>query len=153
MAHRAPHGCRHGRGAVRATTALATLIDRHRGRVAVLLVIAAGLYFTIAFGNQAWRANQLQAQVDGQRAAIAAITGERSDLEAQQAALSGDAYDGYAQRVARRDLNLANPGETLILVHWESPPPSTRTNQTEAAPSPAPEQPNWRSWLDIFSGD
>lgn len=135
------------------TATLTGFVERHRGRMAVLLVMAGWLYFTVAFGNQAWRANQLQAQVDGQRAAIAAITNERGELESQRAALSGAGYDAYAQRVARRDLNLANPGETLILVHWEQPPMTTALVQPSAVAPPPTDEPNWHSWLDLFFGD
>lgn len=135
------------------TATLTAFVERHRGRMAVLLVLAGWLYFTVAFGNQAWRANQLQAQVDGQRAAIAAITGERGELESQRAALSGVGYDAYAQRVARRDLNLANPGETLILVHWELPPLDHATSKLETVTSQPADEPNWHNWLDLFFGD
>lgn len=113
--------------------------------------MAGCLYFTVAFGNQAWRANQLQAQVDAQRAAIARAQADRVELEAQHAALSDDGYDRYVQHMARRDLNLANPGETLILVHWEQSG-APQTSSTTTAP-PAQNEANWRDWLDAFFAD
>ena len=133
-------------------TSIAALVDRHRGRIAVLLIMAGCVYFTIAFGNQAWRANQLQAQVDAQRAAIARTQDDRADLETQQAALSGDGYNRYAQRIARRDLNLANPGETLILVHWEHGASPLVSAPGDAVPA-SRDSANWRNWLHAFFGD
>ena len=97
---------------------LASAIGRNRGRIAIALVLAVWLYFVIAFAEQAWRANELQAEVDAQRTAIAEMDRENAELETELDRMSSAAYYEYVQEIARRELGLANPGETVYLVRW-----------------------------------
>jgi cell division protein FtsB len=123
----------------------------HRTRIAMLFVLIVAVYFLVAFAEQAWRARQLQSQAAQQRAAIAVLDNENVALRAQLDDYATDAYIDYVQQRARRDLNLANPGETVLLVGW-APPQTT----PEVAPPPATKQddrPNWQQWLDVFSED
>lgn len=124
--------------------------SRNRGRIAILMVMLVWLYFLVAFGEQAWRANQLQAEVDAQRTAIQDMQRENAELREEVNRLDSPQYREYVESVARRDLNLANPGETVLLVRWEG----TSRSAAEPAPTPQPassEKPNWRQWLDLFS--
>lgn len=126
-------------------------LDAHRGRIAILFVLCVAVYFLIAFGEQAWRAQQLQAQVREQQASIARLDRDNAVLRDEQAALAGESWSAYVQARARRDLNLANPGETVLMVRWSAP-------QGDAVSTPAPDVvkddiANWRQWLNIFSGD
>lgn len=134
-----------------ALDAARTILQRNRGRIAILMLVLVWGYFLIAFGEQAWRARQLQADVDAQRASIANLAEQNVRLQAQADRYASDAYYSYVQAVARRDLNLANPGETVLLVRWEQ-------DGTQSVPqeSPSPtedDRPNWQRWLDAFSGD
>lgn len=126
-------------------------LRRNRGRIAILMLVLVWGYFLIAFGEQAWRARQLQEDVDAQRESIAALSRENARLQEQADLYASDAYDDYAQAVARRDLNLANPGETVVLVRWQvqAQPPEAQEPAVEPA---EPERPNWKRWLDAFSG-
>ncbi|HLT18029.1 MAG TPA: septum formation initiator family protein [Thermomicrobiales bacterium] len=123
------------------------LISRNRGRLAMAVLLVACVYFLVTFATQAWRANRLEAEIAGQRAAIADIRRENAALATQAAMLNSPAYAGYVERVARRDLGLARPGETVLLV----------PRQQAAVPTPAPtEQPqpderqNWQRWIDAI---
>lgn len=129
----------------------AGLFERHRGRIAILFVLCVAVYFLLAFGEQAWRAQQLQARVDEQRAAVSALDEENVALRDELATYETAAYDSYLQARARRDLNLANPGETVLMIRWqgESAAPASAT----ATAASDDERPNWRRWLDIFAGD
>jgi hypothetical protein len=60
------------------------------------------------------------------------------------------AYADYVQSRARRDLNLANPDETVLLVRWGVRPTAPEGDQASAAS--ADERPNWKRWIDAFSG-
>jgi cell division protein FtsB len=130
--------------------ARATLM-RHRSRIAIIMLVLIWGYFLVAFGEQAWRARQLQEDVDAQRESIAALARENTRLQTQADLYASDAYIDYVQGIARRDLNLANPGETVILVRWQQPPGSLDAEELSTEP-PEPERPNWKRWLDAFSG-
>jgi cell division protein FtsB len=130
---------------------LEDLFQQYRSRIAILLVLCAVVYFMVAFGEQAWRARQLQGEVSELNAAITRINHENSDLQQQIDAYNAGGYDDYVQARARRDLNLANPGETVLLVHWDNPPASAAA--TSSTQEPHQRDPNWKRWLKIFSGD
>ena len=135
-------------------SALATLpnvFSRNRGRLAIVCLMLAAAYFVVAFGEQAWRARQLQAEVNQQQAALVALDHEHDTLQAQVNRYATDSYFTYVAARARRDLNLAKPDETLVLVHWgprvAAPPP------TSSPSVPAAEKPNWQRWLELFGAE
>ncbi len=127
-------------------------LTRHRGRIAILMLVLVWGYFLIALGEQAWRARELQEDVDGQQAAIAVLATENAALQAQADRYATDAYLDYAQAIARRDLNLANPGETVLLVRWEAGQAQADTLDV-SSDTDTGQRPNWQRWLDLFSGD
>lgn len=122
--------------------------EQHRGRIVILFVLAVVIWFLLAFAEQAWRARQLQAEAAQQRAAIAAIEADNAALQARLDVYSTDAWLVYAQARARRDLNLANPGETVLMVRWGPRQPGGPT--AEPTPAADPDPPNWRKWVDVF---
>ncbi len=130
---------------------VADLFNQQRNRIAILLVLFIGVYFMVAFAEQAWRARQLQAEEASLGGAIAKIESDNRALRAELDSYSAGAYTAYVEARARRDLNLANPGETVLLVHWQNPPPPSAAQP--AAPKKPADEPNWRRWLDIFAGD
>ncbi|MFN3337052.1 MAG: FtsB family cell division protein [Thermomicrobium sp.] len=118
-----------------------------RNAVVVALSFAIALYFVVAFGQQAWRARQLETQVAERRVALAELVTERDALARQLSQLEGDAYRAYVERTARRELNLAYPGETVLLVQWRETTPAA----PPATPTPLPTvEPNWARWLDVL---
>jgi cell division protein FtsB len=135
-----------------ALSALPATFSRQRGRLAIVCVIVAAAWFVVAFGEQAWRARELQAEVDQQHSAIVALDREHATLQAQVNRYATDAYFTYAAGRARRDLNLAKDGETLLLVHWGPPDTAAAARAPTPVPTPAPAQPNWRRWLELFGG-
>lgn len=127
------------------------IIARHRSRITILLVLCVVVYFLVAFGEQAWRARQLQAEASQLQSEIARLDTENAALQTELGTYATDAYRDYVQSRARRDLNLANPDETVLMITWTDPPPAAATATTEQT---APErEPNWTRWLDVFSGE
>ncbi len=111
------------------------------------LGVAIALYFVVAFGQQAWRARELEAQVAEQRRALAAIVAERDARAQELSELEGTHYRAYVEQAARRELNLAYPGETVLLVHWRA------SSSPVVTPTPVPTptlRPNWLRWLEIL---
>lgn len=127
-------------------------IERFRGRLVVLVVLIAAVYFVAAFGEQAWKVRQLRAEVAERHAAIAALEVKRDALKKQVAVYSSDQYLAYVEQIARRDLVLSHSDETTLLVHWldapdASPAASPSSTSTEATES------NWHQWLDLVAGN
>ncbi len=118
-----------------------------RNAVIVALSFAIALYFVVAFGQQAWRARQLEVQVAERQAALAELVAERDALARQLEQLEGDAYRAYVERTARRELNLTYPGETVLLVQWREVTPTALAVMPTPLPTP---EPNWARWLDVL---
>lgn len=127
--------------------AAATFLQ-HRGRIAILMLVLVWSYFLVAFGEQAWRARELQAELDREQASIAALARENEKLQAQVDRYASNGYLDYVQAIARRDLDLANPGETVVLVRWQD---QGSPQEAEEPPPPVDDRPNWKRWLDAFS--
>lgn len=127
-------------------------LTRHRGRIAILMLVLVWGYFLVAFGNQAWSARELQADVDAQEAIIADLSQENAHLQEQADRYASDAYLDYVQSVARRDMNLANPGETVLLVRWEGEQNQADTLSATEEATPDTRS-NWQRWLDLFTGE
>jgi len=134
-----------GRRDLRAT------FEQNRSRIAILFVLVVVTWFLLAFAEQAWRAQQLQAEAAQQRDTIAAIEAGNAELREQLDVYETDAWLDYAQSRARRDLNLANSGETVLMVRWGPRQPGTVTETT--APTVEREPANWRKWLDVFTSE
>lgn len=125
------------------------LWDENRGWIAILFVLCVVIYFMLAFAEQAWRARELQAEAQLQRDAIARIERENDELREQIAVYQSPAYVDYVESRARRDLNLAHPDETVLMVRWGA---RAESDEAPAASTPEPEQkPNWKRWLEAFS--
>jgi len=123
-------------------------LTRMRGRLVIVLVLIVGAYFLVAFGEQAWKARQLDAEVAERQAAVDDLTARQQALQSQLQEYSSDHYLAYVESTARQDLNLSRPGEKVLLVRWQgaaSPTPSSPT-----ATSKPPEPANWDKWLQLF---
>lgn len=120
-----------------------------RGRIMIGFVLIVGMYFVLSFGEQAWRAQELEADVAERKAEIRDLEQKRDSLEQQIVTYNSDQYDTYVAQIARRDLNLAYPGETVMLVRWNEAPKDAINED----PAPEPDNPssNWQRWLDIFT--
>jgi cell division protein FtsB len=125
--------------------------ERHRSRIVILFVLVVVTWFLLAFAEQAWRARQLQSEAAQQRAAIATIEAGNAELRDQLAVYETDAWLDYAQARARRDLNLANPGETVLMVRWGPRQPGAA--EQPSAPASDSDPANWRKWVDVFTPD
>jgi cell division protein FtsB len=120
-----------------------------RGRIMIGFVLIVGMYFVLSFGEQAWRAQELESDVTDRREEISELRQKRDTLEDQIAMYNSDQYDTYVAQIARRDLNLAYPGETVMLVRWNTPAPEAV--EVEPDPESTPTPPNWQRWLDFVT--
>jgi cell division protein FtsB len=120
-----------------------------RGRIMIAFVLIVGMYFVLSFGEQAWRARELEDEVAQRQAAITELETKRENIEAQIAEFNSDKYEPYVAQIARRDLNLAYPGETVMLVRWGEAPAETQPEESE--PEPDEPAPNWKRWVDFVT--
>lgn len=120
-----------------------------RGRIMVGFVLIVGMYFVLSFGEQAWRARELEEDVAQRQAEITELETRRENLEQRIADYNGERYETYVAQVARRDLNLAYPGETVMLVRWDEAP--SEPDPVEPAPVAPEPDPNWQRWLDFLT--
>ncbi len=127
------------------------MFDQYRSRIAILFVLVVVTWFLLAFAEQAWRARQLEAEASQRRTAIAAIEADNVELREQLEVYSTDAWLDYAQSRGRRDLNLANPGETVVMVRWGPRQPGNLNE--DPAPTTEADPANWRTWVDVFAPD
>ncbi|CCF86012.1 FtsB family cell division protein [Nitrolancea hollandica] len=127
-------------------------IERFRGRLVVLVVLIAAVYFVAAFGEQAWKVRQLRAEVAERQAAIAALEVKRDALKKQVEVFSSDQYLAYVEQVARRDLGLSHSDETTLLVHWLDAPDASPATSHSPTSTESPES-NWHQWRDLITGN
>lgn len=120
-----------------------------RGRLMVAFILIVGMYFVLAFGEQAWRSRELDAEVASRHAEVTVLQSRRDNLQTQVANFRTERYNTYVEQVARRDLNLAYPGETVFLVRWNPAPEESPVEETE--PERSEPVPNWRQWLDFLT--
>jgi len=131
-------------------SAVGVTLARMRGRLVIAFVLLIGAYFVVAFGEQAWKARQLEGEVAERQAAVDDMQAQHQALQSQVTEYSSDRYLTYVESAARRDLNLSRPGETVLLVRWQGATQATPTPQaTEESPQPKRET-NWSKWLSLF---
>ncbi|TVR73902.1 MAG: septum formation initiator family protein [Sphaerobacteraceae bacterium] len=130
-------------------TSISEWLGPIRGRIMIGFVLIVGMYFVLSFGEQAWRAQELESDVAERKAEITELRQKRDSLEQQIQAYDSDQYETYVAQIARRDLNLAFPGETVMLVRWnEAPTPAVENEPEPEADGPPP---NWQRWMDILA--
>lgn len=123
--------------------------EHNRGRLVIVVVIVIGLYFIVAFGQQAWRARALESRVSEQQSELATMRSNKDKLQDQLDLYQSSQYQNYVQQIARRDLNLSQPGDTVIIPHFTAVPAPAATSTTHQSDTKAPPS-NWRHWLDLF---
>jgi cell division protein FtsB len=124
-------------------------LRRMRGRLVIVLVLIVGAYFLVAFGEQAWKARQLQGEVAERQSAVNDLTAQKQQLQTQLDQYSSDQYLSFVEQKARQDLNLSRPGEKVLLVRWTGSATPIPAAAATATPEPA-HKANWDKWLDLF---
>ena len=122
-------------------------LGRNQRRVAILVLLLVCAYFIVIFGEQAARANRLEAEIDQQRSSIAAIREENARLAVRAEQMNSPAYNAYVEQVARRDLGLARPGETVVIIPRQASIPRTTV---ESPADPGVSRQNWQLWIDAI---
>jgi cell division protein FtsB len=127
-----------------------TWLEPLRGRIMTGIVLLIGLYFVLAFGEQAWHARELEAEVGAREADLTALQLRRDDLQERVTTYNSEAYLIYVEQAARRELNLSYPEETVVLVRWAAAPEPPAHDASESTVS-RPEQSNWQKWVDFLA--
>lgn len=143
-----PRAARQGRAAWQRYLAFGRRVVGAGLTALVLLLFVGGL------AEQRWKEETLRAQVVREQEVVAATEARSAELRDQLAAVNPDAYRTAIEAMARRQLGLAYPNETVVLVRWTEAGQATVTAPTvePAATASPPPLPNWRRWARFFSG-
>ena len=112
-------------------------------------ILYAVILFQIGLIVSLVRGMQLSLQ---SKARIADLTATKQKLEHEQQQLVEQQQNVqspyYLEQVARDELHLARPGETVVII------PSDQQATFSASPAPQVilEKPNWLAWWDVLSG-
>ncbi len=130
---------------------------------AIVLGLSATVLIAFVAGvvEQRWKEEALRAQVEAGAVELRAAEARNEELRRQFAASDPDAYRAYVEDVARRQLNLGYPDETVVLVSWNDSPPGAQQVTTTPAARPAAALPenearpatNWKRWLRFLRGE
>src|SRR5438067_6537640 len=154
-----PLGRRHGpatpwrerRASLRLAAGLTLAVGQRLLVFALALAVLAA--FVAGIVEQRWKERALRDEVDARRTALQAAEARNASLRDRLAASNPEAYRAYVEDVARRQLNLGYPDETVVLVAWNDPPgggaPAPAVATAPALPRPAP---GWKRWLHAILG-
>ena len=134
--------------------ALGAVALLRRGLVVILALAILGL-FAAGVVEQRWKEARLRDQVAAQQGELQAAADRNAALKEELAGTSDEARRAWAESAARRELNLAYPGETVYLVNWTDPaakPAPAAQPAPQSTPPAAPAESNWRRWWRILSG-
>ena len=130
---------------------------------AIVLGLSATVLIAFVAGvvEQRWKEGALRAQVEAGAGEVRAAEARNDELRRQLAASDPDAYRAYVEDVARRQLNLGYPDETVVLVSWSDPPPGANQAPTTSPATSATAPPenearpatNWRRWWRFLVGE
>jgi cell division protein FtsB len=119
---------------------------RRGAMVGVVLGVVA--LFAAGLVEQRWKESQLREQVAAEQAELRVAEERQAVLKEELAATSDEARRAWIEMTARRQLNLAYPGETVYLVNWTEPPAGTTA---AAQPTPEAEAPESKSnWQKVW---
>lgn len=125
-------------------------VARHRSRIVLVVLLLVAVYFLAAFGEQALRIRELQAQTQDLATSNGRLRDENSVLSDQLAQWDAGGYLGYVEGRARRDLLLARPDEQVIAVRWHEPAVLVVPQQQTVEPEETSA--NWKQWLNVLTG-
>jgi cell division protein FtsB len=113
------------------------------------LVLGVVALFAAGVVEQRWKESQLQAQVAAEQAELRTLEERQAKLKDELAAASDEAKRAWVEATARRQLNLAYPGETVYLVNW-TPPPGGASPAAQAAPEVATKPESTSKWERVW---
>jgi cell division protein FtsB len=141
-----------GRPARRAAYGALRLLRRG---ATVALVIGVLSLFAAGVVEQRWKESQLREQVAAEQAELQAAQARQAALKEELAGTSDEAQRAWVEATARRQLNLAYPGETVYLVNWTPPPggavPSAQP--VAAATEPVATKSTWQKVWHFLVGE
>ncbi len=86
--------------------------SKYRVKKRFLLFLGLLVYVAICFGQQFYRLNNLDKEIEGYLQVKNELIKEQEELKAEIALLENKSY---IERIAREDLGLIKPGETLLV--------------------------------------
>ena len=131
-------------------------------KLMVVLLIGVLVTFLALFLLQSLQIQKVQAEYDQKKSELAGVQARTDALQDHLDFYKGPGYLLYVEKVAREALNMAKPGETVVLTVPDdststASAPTDNSNSTTTAVSPvsapAPAKSNWQNWLGFFVGN
>ncbi len=124
-------------------------------RLGILLLIAFCLIFISSYTNRLVQKAQIDQEIQEWDQRIAEAEEQQLELLQELAYVQSDAY---IESAARNDLDMARPGDTVLMVmdNANIPPQPVVTQPDTVEVTKQPENntsPNWLQWITIFVGD
>ena len=129
--------------------------EKRNPRLLIFMLIGLCILFVISYASRRIENSRVQAEVIAMDSDIAQSQRNQAELEAQLEFVESDAY---VDQVARNELGLAKPGDSVIIVLPAIENPSAEqdvedANSLATAPQASTDLPNWRQWLQLFTQD
>lgn len=131
------------------------MYSSRRLRIILILMIVLCGVFAYSYGSRLAERNSLEAAIAAKEIRIAAARDRQAELIDEQQRI--DSPD-YMDRIARDDLDLALPGDKVVVV--VKPTPAAPGDAAQAAVEPASKRPTapgdvpvWQQWVVFFTDD
>ncbi len=121
-----------------------------RARVILLALIALCLLFVVSYTGRLVQRSRLQAEIQQWEERLAQEQARQLELQAELTYVSSA---DYVDEVAREELEMVRPGDTVIVVLEGTPIPTPTVTPTPAPATMAPETssaPPWKQWWGLF---
>lgn len=128
-------------------------LHRTTMRLVAWVLAAFAVYLMVLFGDLVVQEYRMAQDVTRKEIANAQLAQQQRDLQDRKAYVQSDAAIDI---IAREQLDLAKPGDTVIQLNIvePTPQPTTAIAPVQAAPAvpAANAPPNWRRWLQALFG-
>lgn len=104
------------------------------------LILIIGLYLIVSFSRSIWSLWQKTERIKEAQKSAKDVQIKSEELKKELEFVQTPAY---IEKMAREKLNLAKPGETIVIL----PPISLEDSEKNSSPPPLP---NWKKWWGLF---
>ncbi len=124
-------------------------VQRWSTRLMAWALALFAIYQLVRFGGKVLQSDQINAQIAEQQTAVARLADEQAQLQGR---LDFARSDGAIERIAREQLDLVRPEDTVLHIMTVEPePPTPPPTPPPFTPTPTPVEPNWQGWWQAFS--
>ncbi len=118
-------------------------------RLVLVCAASLGVYVVALTVQKAEESHRLGEQAEALRQEVARLKQENLQLQQE---LVYHRSDAYVEKAAREQLNLAKPGDVVLIAAMPTPEATPAPLPESGSAASAKEQPFWRRWLHVLAG-